>query len=797
MSTRNPELSTITPLQPQVEIVLGGLSVAAEVATPLQEHAKPCPELPIIPHNFEPLSEDAEAELLHILHRNRNFSYALEHTSLTPLQLCEFLCERGRSGLVAEHWMTVLDEHLSRYSSEPGIPLSQLASHGAGIARVYDYYPKEIIPTAEDLLRIGAGGAVLLARQMFADADLASAWQQVINAGDVATAVKALWYESGEQVTVPDAAAGMIARARYDKDNHRMLMRHLAKFSADAFTASDLEAYLDNYPSGFMAIYSYSSATIPWVERCIARLGHDLTHTCLQTARDILHGDPSAPIPDEWRELGITQRGDRGFMQLQEAQRSIRSTLLDGTLTGDELKSFVQLVTTNQVAESLAQQIVRFSDSVWGGTSHADWERILHNYLEAAPHIPGLSSNLRPSDVYTVRKLDERVFDPSNIDDGAKKRYSQLVNALGLAIDIVDGGRFYDRAWLDSSLYGRVEYLIHQLEQARSKPDITESEGKGHEKHDPEIAQSAIAELIQTATSLLGADLINDLPQHVEAIRALNDNRLNELCRIAKFVQAIEASATIREAAELLRHAELTPEALIKMREFVTHLVDQEYYGPLLKDAGGKVNRNQWRALQGLTLTSAFNDHITRMQRGARNGATNLQILPSRGIGLELSGHAGDSCWADETRNGSFAERYPNVTALMFVRNPGDASERLVGTALLVNTTDLDTNEDVVVIRGVNPIETYINATDVDDFLSSLFDYVRSVSGDRKIAVVIDSQGSGGAATNRPVVYSALSLKIRGNQTSNRPMRPAANSTVNHYDLSPGQHDTFYLNPAS
>lgn len=288
-------------------------------------------------------------------------------------------------------------------------------------------------------------------------------------------------------------------------------------------------------------------------------------------------------------------------------------------------------------------------------------------------------------------------------------------------------------------------------------------------------------------------DPISDLLEHSESVRALNDPRLTELYRIAKFARAIAASSEVQDTAERLRYAEPTPEALVALREFVAHIVDQEFYMPLLTDADGKVDRNQWRALQWLTLTSALDEHISRMQRGSHNRSTTLQIIPCRGLGLELSGHTGDTCWAAETKDGSFAQKYPNVTGLLFVRNPGEASERLVGSALLVITTDLDTGEEVVIIRGINPIENYINATNANDFLSSLFDYAKSVSHNRRVAVVINPQGPGGAATNRPAIYAALNINIRGRLTESRPMRPAANSTVNGYSLSPGEQNTYYL----
>ena len=146
-------------------------------------------------------------------------------------------------------------------------------------------------------------------------------------------------------------------------------------------------------------------------------------------------------------------------------------------------------------------------------------------------------------------------------------------------------------------------------------------------------------------------------------------------------------------------------------------------------------------------------DALSRHQKNAEIGkGQKLQIIPTRGFGMELSGHVGDACWA--TKYESMAESFPNMTSLIFKRGEeGSATERLVGSAMLLETTDNE-GQPVLLLRGVNPTQNYVNKIKIDEFYNFVTDYTRSIAQSKGMrpAIVVDDH-SGAAGTNRPVLH--------------------------------------------
>jgi hypothetical protein len=224
------------------------------------------------------------------------------------------------------------------------------------------------------------------------------------------------------------------------------------------------------------------------------------------------------------------------------------------------------------------------------------------------------------------------------------------------------------------------------------------------------------------------------------------------------------------------------------MDNLVDHVVNNEVYRDYFTD---DASRN---AFLKISDTSLLRNHMMKAQNGASSGATSLKFVPTRGPMLELSGHVGDACWASKYE--SIAKEFPNITAISFVRNPGKNSERLVGAGLMIETVDQNTGEEVIVLRGTNPIENYVNGVKVEDFFGALTDYAKKVAGGRRIATVIDDE-PGRATTNRPVLCTYLKDVAKGNLTGVEPLKLPDNSTFNGYVLSakkPYNHPVYYIN---
>jgi hypothetical protein len=133
--------------------------------------------------------------------------------------------------------------------------------------------------------------------------------------------------------------------------------------------------------------------------------------------------------------------------------------------------------------------------------------------------------------------------------------------------------------------------------------------------------------------------------------------------------------------------------------------------------------------------------------------------VPTRGALLEFSGQIGDACWA--SKYDCIAAKFPNFTAVTMVEKPGTESEKLAGSALLIETVS-DTGTPLLVIRGLNPLETVINKLQVEDFYEKFTTWAneQAVKMGRTLAIVIDNH-SGGSSTNRPVLFQYLAKKTK------------------------------------
>ncbi len=167
-------------------------------------------------------------------------------------------------------------------------------------------------------------------------------------------------------------------------------------------------------------------------------------------------------------------------------------------------------------------------------------------------------------------------------------------------------------------------------------------------------------------------------------------------------------------------------------------------------------DRKTDRDYNALTSSGAFNNMIDRYNSDTiRSDSMQVEFIPTRGIGLELSGHVADACW--NVLAGSICKKHPNITAVIFKRmSDSPSAQRLIGSALLIETRDTDGN-NVLVMRGINPIENQINKMDAESFLAAAEDYCRNAA--KAIGytpAIVSGQRSGGAATNRPALFNIM-----------------------------------------
>lgn len=632
----------------------------------------------------------------------------------------------------------------------------------------------EDLPSQEALLGWGAHATLICNPERYPDVNRDEHYDSLINSNAQELLVKVLLH--------PNTTSAPAKAAQYLVGTERAAILRMKKdlFDKSVFTPELMEKYIATGDEAFLELYEYSGQKIEWVERGFAVFGKEAPPTILYAVRE-LEKTTEDPLPAQFAELSVRQRGQGGVEQLKRAYTNIRSELIHGTNTPEQLRDFVELATNNPIAKSIAKQLTRFAGAQWGRHGEDEWTRVLQDHLAVSAEIRPLALNFVPSSEYTVRTIDAKEFDPSKIDEDAANKFTSLRESLDLALEIAESpaAHRYERLFADS----RSLLDTERARLATTKEGLqAQNKTKAVENIDRQI--SAIDNVRQMDTR----QFLSLAKDNFQQLTSLNVKGLDQIIRAGSFARAIRKSPEAKAIAESLRGSKVSFDNLVALDNFVEHLVNNEVYSEYFR------NDDARKAFIRNSDTTALRKQIAKTQSGQTSGQTSLQFIPSRGPLLELSGHIGDACWASKYE--SIAKEFPNVTAIGYLRNPGKNTERLVGAGLMIETTDQTTGKGVIVLRGTNPIENYINGVKVEDFFDALVSYAKSIAGDRRVAVVIDG-GPGQAATNRPVLHSYLKEVVKDSKTVGDPVKLPQDSTFNGYVLSAsGQrpHPVYYLN---
>lgn len=625
-------------------------------------------------------------------------------------------------------------------------------------------------PSAADLIEWGGASVVLCNTDIYPDADLSKAFRQVIERSDEKTLSSILFK------TKLDRVPGEVAEALLDTESAWMIRRKKELFEPSVFTPDFFERYLYKDDESFVELYKYSGTKIEWLDKQLNTFGRDATPILLLAGRE-LSLESDQVIPSYIAELGVTRRGQAGIEQLKKATVELRRQLIYNSDGPDQLSAFVALTTSNLLAKSIAKQMTRFTSSQWGAHTEDEWSRVLESHLASkASHAP-MPAEFVNSELYTVRTIDAKEFDPSKIDEDAKDKFVALQESLKKAFEIAESpanGRF-------SGVFTEGQSLLsEELGRLRSRRGVLVEQGKdkGVEALDQKIA--GISEVVNMSPREFMGTLRSDFAR----LSGLKVKGFDEVLRIGMFAQALTRSSQARFIGDGVRDSKVTHDALVTMNDFVDHIVNQEVYGNYFR------NEESRKAFERISDTTALRAQIFKAQSGQTSGRTSLQFVPTRGLALELSGHLGDACWA--SKYGSIAEEFPNISSLTYVRNPGTTTERIVGAGLIIDTVDQETGEPILVLRGTNPIENYINGVKVVDFFEALTEYAKSISNGRKVAIVIDNK-AGSGATNRPVLFDYLNGTVKDDMTDGKAINLPADTTFNGYELTPKSHPVYLL----
>ena len=251
------------------------------------------------------------------------------------------------------------------------------------------------------------------------------------------------------------------------------------------------------------------------------------------------------------------------------------------------------------------------------------------------------------------------------------------------------------------------------------------------------------------------------------------ERAFSDLLMQAVFLYTLKKFPEQRERMTQAVNSSPDVDSISTVLDFTQHMTTKEAWASYFTD------KNARRAFQNLLDVKQIEDGLSRLQGGSKTGDASLvEFIPTRDILLEFSGYIADACWA--SKYGSVAEQFPNIVAVT-IQDISREVPKLLGSSLLIETVAED-GTPLLIIRGLNPQESYINHVDIPDFYNKFTDYVKKLAEreGRKAAIVIDG-GSGGAATNRPLLFNYLDGK---KNSLTKTKVPESDTTFNGYDIS-------------
>ena len=535
-------------------------------------------------------------------------------------------------------------------------------------------------------------------------------------------------------------------------ENSLAILNDYRRYAVDGITVPEDRSFILDYAHVFKDPQLLRD---PVLRKGYKMMGSYLTLDSYRLLKGIINGS----VEDEvLRSIGITQKGEEGIAQLESTMHNFilglgsgnaELSLLDHKIFSDFLKSYV-----------------RYEVSQWGVHDIGNFNKIiqtLQRIKESKPEV--LVSDLPSSGIQEIAKIERSETNETTFTHSFLSRYSTFTNNIQIALDAINQPRAFSS--IARNMKTKIDEQVVMLEEDLEK-NIDKLQAQAHIQKrieklktvDPGDVRSFQANFAALAQEKVFSDIL------MQSVFAYT---------LQKFPEQRErmAQAVSKESPDV--------DSISAILDFTEHMTTKEAWKSYFSDKNAK------RAFQNILDTKEINDGLSRLMEegGKSRDYTPVEFVPTRGILMEFSGYIADACWASKYE--SSAEQFPNITAVMMQDVSKDVP-KLLGSSLLIETTSTD-GTPLLIIRGLNPLESYINHVDIPDFYSKFTDYVKRVaeSGGRKGAIVIDNH-SGGSSTNRPLLFNYLTDKKAELASI---AVPSEDTTFNGYDIS---HDTYLLN---
>lgn len=545
------------------------------------------------------------------------------------------------------------------------------------------------------------------------------------------------------------------------------------------------DTYVDGPPGPDFSCYittvgKLASSKRPPTVRASLEIMRDVTPGFARCVRDLISDSVSET---ERSTLGLRRTGDAVVHELIEIARTFVTEVKSANISPENLAK----VQSSEFLGQLLIIVTRYDSSDWGSRTLASLRELLryHDRASAEGRIAPIPAEYQPSSVLEIAKLRSR-------DSGSGSQWTEdlLTRFERLAKNLLDARSALTSAhrpitYLVGKLGRGIVEHIEELDRCIASDTLADGSPMNDKARRNMVAR--VHELKELIASEAGGS------QQFPALRSLEnfENNFQRLVQVGKlhddlrticFAWAIQQHPVWIDRLKSLRPEEPTLEDVGLVRDFVDHTTNQEVFARYFSS---RKSANKFRRM---TSVMALEEAILRTQGvGVSSDSTPLQFVPTRGQLLELSGNIASACWAG--RYPSVAEAMPNMTAVIMVRNPDDPARTAFAGASLLLETSSEAGEPLLLVRGLNPIENYINHVSVADFYRKFMDWAQEIATARgcRLAIVIDHKG--GASTNRPVLFDHLTAERK---KLKRIRIDSENTTFNGYDVA---DDTYLVEP--
>ncbi|HTB49007.1 MAG TPA: hypothetical protein VK712_02900 [Verrucomicrobiae bacterium] len=471
------------------------------------------------------------------------------------------------------------------------------------------------------------------------------------------------------------------------------------------------------------------------------------------------------------RSLGVAKTGQEGVRQFLDIIRSLKSRLLNPD------KATLGLALDNERIQDLMRDCYRANE---GSYSHNGFpEAVRRAYERFEEYLP--KEGFVDSEVYKIHSANAKnTASRQEFDEDVVLRYQRLKGQLEAA------GEHVQSMGSSEILYGgTLAVLAEYVDDKVGQLGARRAELAGDGQQARSIAGLDIQIDGLQAVLTRGVDSLEHLEDNFLTLakdKKLGDDIMTVLCaRLMRFDLSLPPAERKKRFLDIQsKIASLAEEPTTKSLATMISLIED-------LQATSERHFQTAEAQERFAKLTSVNSLTIALDKLDKRKNIGMVFQPSRGLLLEVSGQLADACWENQYDN--IADELPNVTAVTIRRSPGGKNDRLVGSFILIETRDAQTEEPVLIIRGLNPIENFINSVDVDDFFDVVFDYTHKTA-DRlgaKLGIAIaDSSVSFG--TNRPVVHGYMAKMKRG---LTRVPVPRSETEFNGYEIQ----DDVYLVP--